>query len=158
MKQPVWIDYPTPNLGRRSGTPQGIVLHHTGGNLNGDLATLTSETAAVSADFEVARNGKIYKLNPDLVKHYCWHAGKAEWHGKTDVNNLTIGIEMEHLPGRGWPDAQVEACAKLCRWLVHEGKVETAEVQSHAFVAKPTGRKNDPEAFPWAKFWHYYYE
>ena len=152
MRQPPWIEHSTPNVSPRTRLPEAIILHHTGGHEAGDLATLCSPAAAVSADFYITKSGKLYKLNPDLTRLRCWHAGVAELDGHTDVNNRSIGIEMEHVPGDVWTAAQVDMCGWLCAWLVEEGKVSSHHIYSHASVARPVGRKTDPERFPWGTF------
>ena len=157
MEQPTFIDHPTPsrNMGKRKYVPTLIVLHHTGGHLAGDLATLCSETGKkVSADFEIAKNGDIYKLNPQLGQNYTFHAGVSAWNGRKDCNKFSFGIEQEHIPGEVWTDAQVESAALLCAWLIKRYGLDLSKgcIQSHAAVATPKGRKTDPEKFPWDKF------
>jgi N-acetylmuramoyl-L-alanine amidase len=155
MNPPSWVDHPTPNLGKRRLKPTLIVLHHTGGRLLGDLATLTSKAARVSADFLIAQNGDIYKLNPQLSEYVTWHAGVSEYKGRKNCNGFSFGIEMTHMPGEIWPDAQVRACAVLCRWL--ESKFGKLDITSHYAVALPKGRKTDPENFPWVRFSKHYH-
>jgi len=165
MTQPKWIDRPAANLSRRNGIrPQGIILHHTGGSEAGDLATLTRSkpVGGVSADFLINREGLIYKLNPQLSEFYTWHAGASRYPGLTTKNNSvnvsTIGIEMSHRMGEGWPEAQVRSCAVLCKWLVATGKISQKLIVSHRAIAIPPGRKIDPENFPWGKFGEIYLE
>jgi N-acetyl-anhydromuramyl-L-alanine amidase AmpD len=150
MNQPSWIDRPTPNLGKRKLKPTLIVLHHTGGHLAGDLATLTSKASRVSADFLIDIDGTIYKLNPQLTQYVTWHAGVSEYKGRKNCNSFSFGIELSHIPGNVWPDAQVKACAEVCRWLV--SKFGPLDITSHREVARPVGRKSDPENFPWVRF------
>ncbi len=154
MQQPTWIDHPTPNLGKRKLKPTLIVLHHSGGHIQGDLATLCG-TKKVSADFEVAKDGTIYKLNPQLTQYVTWHAGVSAWNGRQNCNSFSFGIEQEHMPGDAWTDAQIQSVAKLCAWLIVTFPtlvLANGCIQSHAAVALPKGRKDDPENFPWDKF------
>lgn len=157
MEQPKWIDHPTParNMNKRKLKPTLIVLHHSGGHLAGDLATLCKETGKkVSADFEIAKNGTIYKLNPQLRQNYTFHAGISAWNGRQNCNGFSFGIEQEHIPGDEWTDLQIASAAKLCAWLVLNFGLSLADhcIQSHAAVALPHGRKDDPENYPWDKF------
>jgi len=154
MEQPVWVDRPTANLSKRRRKISLIVLHHTGGTMPGDLAWLTSKASHVSADFLVCKDETIYKLNPQLRELQTWHAGVSEWRGRKNCNGYSVGIEQEHRPGDVWTDAQVEACAKLCGWLVQRFDLDLDAfcIQSHAAVAVPHGRKTDPENFPWTRF------
>lgn len=153
MEQPVWReDHVAKNLSKRTRKPKLIVLHHTGGHLAGDLATLCSKASKVSADFEIARDGTIYKLNPQLSLHWTWQAGVSEWDGKKNINPISFGIEQEHMPGETWPDAQIEATAKVCAFLCDKFEIPREHIYSHAHVARPIGRKTDPEHFPWTAF------
>ena len=152
-----YTNRPTPNRSLRGDVKAAaIVLHHTGGREAGDLAWLTNPTSGVSADFLINRDGVIYKLNPDLTIYYTYHAGISELDGcvqrNGSINISTIGIEMSHTIDQDWPDAQVEACAKLCWWLEASGKVTRHKIVSHREVAKPSGRKIDPKGFPWGVF------
>ena len=121
----------------------------------GDLATLCAKATKVSADFEIARDGTIYKLNPQLSQWWTWQAGVSEWNGKRNINNISFGIEQEHIPGQDWPAAQVKATAKVCAFLCDKFEIPREHIASHADVARPVGRKNDPEHFPWADFREY---
>lgn len=152
-----WTDYETPNLGKRKLRPTLIVLHHTGGHLAGDLATLTGKKK-VSSDFVVAKDGRIFKLNPQLRQFVTWHAGVSAWKGRKNCNDFSFGIEQEHMPGEVWPDVQIKATAELCAWLITTFptlKLENHCIQSHAAVALPHGRKVDPENYPWEQFSEY---
>lgn len=152
---------PTQNRSLRDGVkPAAIVLHHTGGSEKGDLLWLTSPASRVSADFLINRKGLIYKLNPDLTIFYTYHAGVSGLDGcirkNNSINISTIGIEMSHRTNQSWPEAQVEACAKLCWWLEASGKVTRHKIVSHREVAIPFGRKTDPKDFPWQQFSKFY--
>lgn len=64
VQQPTFNDKPAANLSKRKKDPQVIVLHHSGGKADGDLRWLTKACSKVSADFYIAKDGTIYKLNP----------------------------------------------------------------------------------------------
>jgi len=154
MEQPTFIDRPTPNLGKRKLVPTLIVLHHSGGSVEGDVYWLTNPASKVSADFEVAKNGDIYKMNPQLGQNITWHAGVSAWNGRKNCNGFSFGIEQEHRIGEVWTDKQIESVARLCAWLIERYGLDLSKgcIQSHAAVALPHGRKTDPENFPWDKF------
>lgn len=89
--------------------PFGIVLHHTGGRFESDLATLTKEGTEVSANDFIDKQGRIFELC-ELPKR-AWHAGEADLHGITDWNTHGWGIEIENLGtvSDSYPRRQIEA-------------------------------------------------
>lgn len=154
---PTFIPKHTPNLSLRKVPIRGIVLHHTGGSLVGSLAWLCNPKSQVSADVVIGEKGHTYKLNPDFRTFYTWHAGRSLWHKLWNVNDDMLGVELEHVPGDPWPNVQVKAAAHFCAWCSQrEGwSLDDHPFASHAFVAQPKGRKNDPEGFPWELFSSY---
>lgn len=125
-----------------------IVLHSTGGAFAGAVSWLMHAGSGVSAHYVVSRAGQVKKLAP--LSDVTWHAGKAAWKGETRVNDISVGIEMEHLDGRqDWPAAQVDAVVALVVAL--RAVYSKLPVTSHAYVARPTGRKVDPVGFPWGR-------
>ena len=125
-----------------------IVLHSTGGAFAGAVAWLMNKASQVSAHYVVSRAGQVKKLAP--LSDVTWHAGKAEWRGETRVNDISVGIEMEHIDGRqDWPAKQVAAVVALIGAL--RAVYGPLPVTSHAYVARPRGRKQDPLGFQWAK-------
>ena len=78
---------------RASGEPTHIVLHHTGpGSFNGIVNWLCNKEAKASAHYVVGTGAQIKQLVNTMKK--AWHAGRAKWDGKTDVNDFSIGIEI----------------------------------------------------------------
>ena len=127
------------------------MLHSTEGAFAGAVAWLCNPESGVSSHYVIARAGHIAELVSPLRK--AWHAGISYWRGETNINAISVGIEMEHKDGKDdWPDAQVKACAELCAWLSHTYKLGEGTIISHASIARPVGRKIDPQGFPWPKF------
>jgi len=142
---PVW----TPNRRARPAwaSIRLIVLHSTGGSFASAISWLMSRASRVSAHYVVSRAGEVRKLAP--LSDATWHAGLAEWRGEKRVNEVSIGVEMEHVDGRqDWPAAQVAAVVALVGAL--RAVYGPLPVTSHAYVARPRGRKVDPVGFPWA--------
>jgi len=75
-------------------------------------------------------------------------------------NAATIGIEQEHFDpdkkaGRpnneDWPPVQIKAVAELVAFLCQEhGLDENDDIKTHAEIAKPAKRKQDPFGYPMA--------
>jgi len=124
--------------------PFGIVLHHTGGSFEGDLATLTKSGTKVSANDYIDKQGRIFELN-EFPKR-AWHAGDADLHGITDWNTHGWGIEIENL-GKGgdpYPRRQIDAivwrCRERRRFL---GITSKKMLVRHRDVCIPRARKSD---------------
>ena len=89
----------SPNQG---GTinPTVIVLHYTasgGKDGKGDAEYLSRAAARASAHVVVGRDGSIDQIIPFNKK--AWHAGVSSWKGRDNVNDFSIGIEIDNW---GW--------------------------------------------------------
>ena len=161
--QPAWLKAPIASA--RPGPVDMIVIHHTAGNLQGDLNWFLTGNQ-VSIHYLVAPNGDVYKLvKEDRV---AAHAGYSHWQGRDAMNGTSIGIEMSHSSGE-YPLPQVGAVVALVRKLkqafpaVPAGRViahsdigicdPSATKPCHPRSPKRLGRKSgDPgSAFPWER-------
>jgi N-acetylmuramoyl-L-alanine amidase len=147
----------SPNHSERAGgiAPDMILLHYTGmQSVDSALTRLCDGDGEpkVSAHYLVREDGHILQLVPELRR--AWHAGEAEWEGKTDVNSRSIGIEIVN-PGhefgyRDYPERQIEALIALCRDILTRHRIRSDRVLAHSDVAP--ARKQDPgEKFPWPR-------
>jgi N-acetyl-anhydromuramyl-L-alanine amidase AmpD len=130
--------------GRPMTAPFGIVLHHTGGSFQGDLATLTKAGTEVSANDYIDKQGRIFELC-EFPKR-AWHAGKASLHGITDWNTHGWGIEIENLGTRSdrYPKRQIDAIVWRCRERRRRlGITHPKMLTRHRDVCMPRGRKAD---------------
>ncbi|MEM6748593.1 MAG: N-acetylmuramoyl-L-alanine amidase [Pseudomonadota bacterium] len=143
---------PSPNHGDRKGHKVSlVVLHYTGMTTGQEaLDRLRSEEAGVSAHYLIEEDGRAFALVPEDRR--AWHAGVSSWHGETDVNSISVGIEIVN-PGhehgyRAFPDAQIDTLIPLLRGICERHGVPRERVVGHSDVAP--GRKEDPgELFPW---------
>jgi N-acetyl-anhydromuramyl-L-alanine amidase AmpD len=139
--------------GRDGNQIQNVILHSSDGREHSDLQTLTQ--GDVSAHYYVTREGDVYHLVNDNDTAY--HAGVVS---KPEYSNAaTLGIEQEHYDpgkeypnGEDWPDAQVQATARLTAGLLKENGLSLDDVKSHSQIASPAGRKQDPYGYPWDRF------
>lgn len=143
----------SPNLGPRRGgmKPEVLILHYTGME-NGKAAEdwLCSRESGVSAHYLVHEDGQIVQMVSEAAR--AWHAGKSIWNGVSDVNSLSIGVEIVnggHDNGcPDFPEPQVEAVIALSRDICLRHRILPQNVLAHSDVAP--GRKIDPgEKFPW---------
>ena len=147
------IVQPSPNHGERAGgrKPDMILLHYTGmPTPEGALEWLCRVESQVSCHYFVHENGDIVQLVPEQRR--AWHAGKSVWHGDSDINSLSIGIEIANAGHPGglpdYPKAQIEAVIELCRDCGERWSIPSDRVLGHSDVAPR--RKLDPgENFPW---------
>lgn len=147
------IDAPSPNFDQRRGPPDLILLHYTGMETGeAAIARLRDPEARVSAHYVVEEDGRILRLVDEARR--AWHAGKSWWRGETDINAVSIGIEIVN-PGhefgyRPFPEAQVAAVIDLVADIRTRWSVPDARILGHSDVAPD--RKTDPgELFPWKR-------
>ena len=133
---------------------RNIVLHSSDGRKDGDLATLTGDD--VSAHWYVTRAGEVFHLVSD--EDTAFHAGKV-FNPDFFSNDATIGIEQEHFDPEGkrknedWPDAQIEKVAQLTTFLLQQhGLNSPDDIKTHAQIARPAQRKQDPFDYPFEIF------
>ena len=79
----------------RNNLPDTIVLHYTAGaSVNSCVNWLCNPAAKASAHLIVGKNGEVVQLvGFDTV---AWHAGKSEWKGRKNLNQFSIGIELDN--------------------------------------------------------------
>jgi N-acetylmuramoyl-L-alanine amidase len=146
---------PSPNYGERKGgrAPNSILLHYTGLPTAEDaLRQLSNPVAQVSAHYLVQEDGRLYQLVPETRR--AWHAGQGSWAGETDMNDVSIGIEIANAGHRGglppYPDPQIETVIALCHDIIERWHIRPQRVLAHSDVSH--GRKIDPgEHFPWGR-------
>ncbi len=147
------LEAASPNFDARRGPPDMIVLHYTGMQTGkAALDRLRDPEAKVSAHYLVEEDGRIFRLVSE--ERRAWHAGKSFWKGETDINAVSIGIEIVN-PGHEWgyrpfPDAQIEAVIALIEDIRSRWTVPDSRIVGHSDVAP--SRKEDPgELFPWRR-------
>jgi N-acetylmuramoyl-L-alanine amidase len=143
----------SPNFGPRRGVSRAdmIILHYTGME-TGEAAErwLCDPTSEVSCHYLVHEDGRIVQMVREADR--AWHSGRGSWQGASDVNSLSIGIEIVNpgpLAGHPpFPDAQIEAVTSLCRDITSRLDIAKERILAHSDVAP--GRKIDPgPQFPW---------
>ncbi len=108
------------------------------------------EHLKVSAHFLVARDGRLTQFVP--VDKRAWHAGDSKLHGRCNVNDFSIGIELEGTDDRAFEEPQYGTLIELTRVLTaaYPGVGPGSQV-GHCDVAP--SRKTDPGPF---FDWHRY--
>lgn len=133
--------------------PVMIVLHYTQqSSADAALDTLRSRNwqGPVSAHYLVGDDGQIYQLVADLDR--AWHAGEGSWGPITDVNDVSIGIEIDNDGREPYTEVQITALIRLLDDLTTRLGIAKSSVIGHSDLA-PT-RKVDPGAhFPWERLY-----
>jgi N-acetylmuramoyl-L-alanine amidase len=146
-------DRPSPNFDARPGAVEMLVLHYTGmQSAAAAIDRLCDPAAKVSAHYVVDEDGAVWRLVAEDKR--AWHAGVSCWRGKTDINALSIGIEIVN-PGhefgyRPFPEPQMAAVKELARGILARHPIPARNVVGHSDVAPL--RKQDPgELFDWPR-------
>jgi len=145
----------SPNFNARpgAGAIDMLILHYTGMKTAGEaLDRLCDPAAKVSAHYLIDEDGTVWQLVDELKR--AWHAGISSWHGRSDINAVSIGIELVN-PGhefgyRSFPEAQMGALEELARAIIARHPIPARHVLGHSDIAPQ--RKQDPgELFDWAR-------
>jgi N-acetylmuramoyl-L-alanine amidase len=135
---------------RRDGAEPNILLMHYTGMETGAAALdrLTDIESKVSVHYLIDEDGTVRALVPEGKR--AWHAGLSSWHGETDINSYSIGIEIVN-PGhefgyRPFPHAQMESVLTLSREIMARNNIKY--VLGHSDVA-PERKKDPGELFDW---------
>jgi N-acetylmuramoyl-L-alanine amidase len=127
--------------------PNYVIIHHTAQNsCDETLKTFTLTRTQVSAHYVVCRDGKVYHMLNDYLR--AWHGGSSKWGSVTDINSVSIGIELDNNGFEPFAASQIESLTKLLQQLKNTFSIPAYNFIGHADIA-PT-RKNDPSKFfPW---------
>lgn len=145
----------SPNFGPRADGARVdiVILHYTGmDSAEAAEAWLCNPASEVSSHYLVHEDGRIVQMVREADR--AWHAGRSSWHGDTDINSRSIGIEIANPgPEGGYPDfaaPQIEALIRLLRDITARRGIRPERLLAHSDVAP--GRKVDPGAkFPWRR-------
>jgi N-acetylmuramoyl-L-alanine amidase len=140
-KYKVW----TTNFNLRK--PNFVILHHTAQNgCPETLKTFTTARTQVSAHYVICRDGVVHHMLNDYLR--AWQAGVSRWGNITDVNSISIGIELDNNGSEPFAPVQIHSLLRLLATLKKEYNIPTANFIGHSDIAPL--RKVDPGyLFPW---------
>ena len=129
--------------------PSLIVIHHTDQeSCQQTYKTFALKRTLVSSHYVICDNGNVTQMLNDLLRG--WHAGGGSWGKNTDINSVSIGIELDNNGEEAFSDAQINSLILLLKKLSEKYKIPAQNIVGHADIAP--GRKVDPSAlFPWEK-------
>jgi N-acetyl-anhydromuramyl-L-alanine amidase AmpD len=105
---------------------------------------LCDPASGVSCHYLVDEHGGIVQMVEEDMR--AWHAGQSFWHGETDINSRSIGIEIHNRGHEAdypdFPEAQMAAVIALCRDILGRHAIAPERVLAHSDIAPR--RKLDP--------------
>ena len=111
---------------------------------------LCNKNSKVSSHYLIGRDGKIINLVDE--KKRAWHSGVSHWKGVDNLNDISIGIELEN-PGHEFgyipfSKEQMDSLIYLCKELKSKYDIKEDWVLGHSDISP--GRKLDPgDKFDW---------
>ncbi|MGY8992792.1 MAG: N-acetylmuramoyl-L-alanine amidase [Rhodospirillales bacterium] len=141
------VNVPSPNHDARppGGGIDVLVFHYTDmESSEAALKRLCDSDSKVSAHYLIGSDGRVFRLVAESRR--AWHAGQAFWCGQADINDRSIGIELDN-PGEGagkapFPALQMAALAMLCTEILRRYPIPARNVVGHSDIAPR--RKQDP--------------
>ena len=127
--------------------PSFVMIHHTSqANLAQTIRTFQLAHTKVSSHYVIGRDGRVVQMLNDYLRG--WHAGRGKWGSITDMNSVSIGIELDNNGSEPFPDAQINSLLVLLDTLKTKYSIPQKNFIGHADFAP--GRKDDPNVFfPW---------
>jgi N-acetylmuramoyl-L-alanine amidase len=154
--------YPSPHFNQRIFC---LVFHYTALNFEKSLRVLTDPKTQVSAHYlvpeaSIDKARKVFQLVKEEAR--AWHAGVSYWQKRTNLNDISVGIEMVNLGyedddtgKRTWfsfTDYQIESVVALAKNIIQRYEIHPTCIIGHSDIAP--GRKVDPgPLFPWKKLY-----
>lgn len=104
----------------------------------------------VSAHFLIERCGRVTQFVS--CDERAWHAGRSQFQGRDNVNDFSIGIELEGTDHAPYSVLQYRSLAALTAVLQqHYPQITASRITGHSDIAP--GRKTDPGAsFDWTRY------
>lgn len=124
-----------------------VIIHFTAqDSVQQTIRTFTIKSTEVSAHYVVGKDGKVYHMVNDYLRSN--HAGLGKWGSVTDMNSISLGIEVDNNGSEPFTDAQIKSLLQLLAQLKKAYNIPTANFIGHQDFAPK--RKPDPgPLFPW---------
>tara|TARA_B110000090_G_scaffold83877_1_gene95423 strand:+ start:221 stop:793 length:573 start_codon:yes stop_codon:yes gene_type:complete len=119
-------------------------------SFNLSFCRLISLNSDVSCHYLISRSGKTYNiLNPEIK---AWHAGYSEWKTYKNLNDYSIGIELENKGHEfGYTEftkLQYNSLNKLLNSLCLRFNIKPIDILGHSDIS-PNRKKDPGELFKW---------
>ena len=122
-----------------------IIIHYTGmKNLKLAYQKLSNRNSKVSVHYLISRKGIIFNLL--CPKFKAWHAGKSKWRNDENINEFSIGIELENKGHEfgysNFTKIQYSSLKKLIDFIKKNFNILDENIIFHSDIAP--NRKQDP--------------
>ena len=142
------------NFNKIARPPKGIIyviFHYTGMTSEKKaIERLTSKNSKVSSHYFIKRDGTIINMVPE--KFIAWHAGISCWKKHKNLNNRSIGIEIQNSGHSGkyerFSNEQIKSLLFLTKILKKKYNIKSKNFLGHSDIA-PNRKKDPGEKFPW---------
>lgn len=139
----------TPNFNSRNGKPIRLIVLHSDASPSSasTRSWIQNPASKVSYHLEVERDGTVVRYVADADR--AWAVGVGEWRGMRDLNSISLSASFANRnDGReSLTPVQIATMREIVlRWRAEYPTIE--DVQTHTAVARPVGRKNDPDRAP----------
>lgn len=145
-----------------------VVLHYTAENNQRSLQLLTQ--GQVSSHYLIMQgNHPIYQLVDE--QKTAWHAGASSFAGRSQLNDISIGIEIvnegiisTYRSHQGYPayhhfadytPRQIEQVGRLLQELQQRYQLDPRHIVAHADIA-PSRKIDTGAKFPWQHLYNHY--
>jgi len=144
-------NYKSPNFNSRNKSKiKLIIIHYTAlKNTTEAISFLCNKGKKVSSHYLISHNGKVYNLVND--KFRAWHAGESFWQNITDINSISIGIELDYNPygkNNKFSSNMISSLKKLIIKLKNKYDICGNNILAHSDIA-PFRKKDPGKHFPW---------
>ena len=122
-----------------------IIIHYTGmKNLKLAYQKLSNRNSKVSVHYLISRKGIIFNLL--CPKFKAWHAGKSKWRNDENINEFSIGIELENKGHEfgysNFTSKQYISLTNLIFFLKNNFYIKDKDILYHSDISPH--RKRDP--------------
>ena len=143
--------YKSPNYNSRNKSKiKLIIIHYTAlKNTTEAISFLCNKGTKVSSHYLISPDGTVYNLVND--KFRAWHAGESFWQNITDINSISIGIELDYNPygkNNNFSSKMISSLKKLIIKLKNKYNISQNNILAHSDVA-PFRKKDPGKHFPW---------
>ena len=128
-----------------------IIFHYTGMiSEKKAIVRLINKNSKVSSHYFIKRDGTIINMVPE--KFTAWHAGLSCWKSHKNLNNKSIGIEIQNSGHtnkyEGFSMKQIKSLLLLTKILKKTYSIKSKNFLGHSDIA-PNRKKDPGEKFPW---------